>query len=168
MEERAKDQLEIETKATTELKTVERRAFVLTAVGAIAAGGVWWLRRGSLGTVEASGETDLSGPVTIVQFASDGKRTGKVYGPAYGEAGRGVEGAAFADPVPGDTTRGQQSALTQAIPWTSMERGFFGASAAIRRCSAPRPSLSQGRDGRASGSRSLRRMCVRSRTGALG
>ena len=81
MEERAKDQLENEASRDTagaELKTVERRAFVLTSVGAAAAAAMWWLRRGSLGTVEASGVKDLSGPVTIVQFTEDGKRVGKV------------------------------------------------------------------------------------------
>ena len=55
-----------------------RRAFVLTATGAIAAGALWWMRRPHLGTVEASGAKELSGPVTIVQFSADGKRIGKV------------------------------------------------------------------------------------------
>lgn len=70
MEQKRQDQMETEMP--------RRRAFVLTALGAVAAGVIWLRRRGTLGTVEASGAKELSGPVTIVQFGVDGKRIGKV------------------------------------------------------------------------------------------
>jgi len=70
MERKPKDQLE------NHAATPQRRAFVMTAAAAFAAGIAWLLRRGNAGTVQAS--ADLSGPVTIVQFSPDGKRIGKV------------------------------------------------------------------------------------------
>ena len=70
MDRKPKDQLEP--------AVFGRRGFVLTAASAAVAGAAWWMRRPTIKTVEASGARDLSGPVSIVQFAPDGRRMGKV------------------------------------------------------------------------------------------
>ncbi len=53
-----------------------RRAFLITASAACAAAAAWTLHRPST-TAEAAADV-APGPVTIVQFAADGKRVGKV------------------------------------------------------------------------------------------
>ncbi len=70
--------MEMKPKNQLETSTLGRRGFVLSAAGAAVAGVAWWMRRSTMNTVEASGAQDLSGPVSIVQFAPDGKRIGKV------------------------------------------------------------------------------------------
>ena len=69
--------MDMKPKNQLEPAAAGRRGFLLTAAGA-AAGVAWWMQRPTIGTVEASGARDLSGPVTIVQFSPDGKRIGKV------------------------------------------------------------------------------------------
>ncbi len=69
----------MEEKRMGQLET-RRRDFLFGGVATMAAGLVWWMRGGALGTVEARGNDNpgpKTGPVTIVQFAPDGKRIGK-------------------------------------------------------------------------------------------
>lgn len=76
MEQKPKDQSEI-LSGDAAIVSPARRAFFVTAAGAAGAGLVWLMRRPSLATVHASA-ADTAGPVTIVQFAPDGKKIGKV------------------------------------------------------------------------------------------
>ena len=59
-------------------RRLNRRAFIVAATGACGAVALSSLHRFSLPTAEAAGKNDPTGPVTIIQFSGDGKRTGKV------------------------------------------------------------------------------------------
>jgi peptide-methionine (R)-S-oxide reductase len=77
MEKDPQDNSEIKPPEAAPSRPLNRRAFVVTVAGACSAVALWSLRRHSLTAVEASGG-DNSGPVTIVQFSADGKKTGAV------------------------------------------------------------------------------------------
>lgn len=75
MERKLKGQLETREDSTG------RRGFLLGGAAAAGVGLLWWTQRGPLTAVEASANDNPGvrpGPVTIVQFAPDGKRIGKV------------------------------------------------------------------------------------------
>ena len=55
-----------------------RRAFILSAAGAISAAAFWGLRRSTIAAAQPLGASEGPATVTIVEFAADGKRTGKV------------------------------------------------------------------------------------------
>ena len=61
-------------------RQMSRRAFLVTSAGACGAVALWSLCRPGT-TVAAIGKSTSSGMVTIVEFAADGKRTGKVVVP---------------------------------------------------------------------------------------
>jgi len=60
-------------------KRVSRRAFIVTSAGACGALALWSLERSAVGS--AGGKPTNPGTVTIVQFGSDGKPTGKLVVP---------------------------------------------------------------------------------------
>ena len=129
MEQTPKNQSEISANKAANLGAEStspgRRAFVLTTAGAIGAGLVWLLRRASLGMVEASSEKkEPSGPVTIVQFSPDGKKTGKVTVPRTVKTED--EWKQQLSPISFEVTRhaGTERAFT-GDTWDNHEKGIF-------------------------------------------
>ncbi|MGD0892237.1 MAG: peptide-methionine (R)-S-oxide reductase MsrB [Terracidiphilus sp.] len=55
-----------------------RRAFILSAAGAVSAVAFWGLRRSTVAAAHALGPNEGPATVTVVEFAPDGKRTGTV------------------------------------------------------------------------------------------
>ncbi|HXR38085.1 MAG TPA: peptide-methionine (R)-S-oxide reductase MsrB [Terracidiphilus sp.] len=55
-----------------------RRAFILSAAGAVSALGFWGLRRSTIAAARPLGPDEGPTTVTIVQFSADGKKTGTV------------------------------------------------------------------------------------------
>jgi peptide-methionine (R)-S-oxide reductase len=117
MEEKRMGQLE-----TTEGK-MGRRGFLIGGAAAVGGGLMWWMRRGAVGTVEASGK-DNSGPVTIVQFSADGKRIGKVTVPRTVKTN--AEWKAQLSPIQYEVTRleGTERAFT-GDTWDEHGKGIF-------------------------------------------
>jgi peptide-methionine (R)-S-oxide reductase len=55
-----------------------RRAFILSAAGAVSAAAFWGLRRSTVAAARPLGPDEGPAHVTIVEFASDGRRVGEV------------------------------------------------------------------------------------------
>ena len=62
----------------TRLRELGRRAFILSAAGAISAAAFWALRRSTVAAAPAPGAEPGPATVTVAQFDSAGKRTGVV------------------------------------------------------------------------------------------
>jgi peptide-methionine (R)-S-oxide reductase len=61
-----------------EPRRLGRRAFILTAAGAVSAGAFWGLRRSTIAAARPLTAFEGPGTVTIVEFSADGKKTGTV------------------------------------------------------------------------------------------
>jgi peptide-methionine (R)-S-oxide reductase len=57
---------------------IGRRAFILSAAGAISAAAFWGLRRSTIASAKPLGTNEGPANVTVVQFSADGKKTGTV------------------------------------------------------------------------------------------
>jgi peptide-methionine (R)-S-oxide reductase len=57
---------------------IGRRAFILSAAGAVSAVAFWGLRRGTVAAAQPMGPDQGPATVTVVEFAADGKRMGTV------------------------------------------------------------------------------------------
>jgi peptide-methionine (R)-S-oxide reductase len=60
------------------LQRLGRRAFILSAAGAVSALAFWGLRRSTIAAAEPLGTNDGPANVTVVQFSADGKRINAV------------------------------------------------------------------------------------------
>jgi peptide-methionine (R)-S-oxide reductase len=60
------------------LERVGRRAFILSAAGAVSALAFWGLRRSTVAAARPLGRQEGPAAVTVVEFGQDGKRTGTV------------------------------------------------------------------------------------------
>ena len=67
----------IEPVKTEHLQRIGRRAFILSAAGAISAVAFWGLRRATVAAARPLGPDEGPAHVTIVEFAADGKRIGE-------------------------------------------------------------------------------------------
>jgi peptide-methionine (R)-S-oxide reductase len=56
------------------LERLSRRAFILTAAGAVSAAAFWGLRRSTVASARPLGPDEGPATVTVVQFTADGKR----------------------------------------------------------------------------------------------
>ena len=61
-----------------EPRNLGRRAFILSAAGAVSALAFWGLRRSTIAAAKPLAANEGPANVTIVQFSADGKKTGKV------------------------------------------------------------------------------------------
>jgi peptide-methionine (R)-S-oxide reductase len=61
-----------------EPSTLGRRAFILSAAGAVSAAAVWGLRRSTVASARPLAADEGPASVTVVQFSADGQRTGTV------------------------------------------------------------------------------------------
>ena len=66
------------TKPEPEPRNLGRRAFILSAAGAVSAIAFWGLRRSTIAAARPLGPNEGPANVTIVQFSADGKKTGTV------------------------------------------------------------------------------------------
>ena len=62
----------------TGIARLGRRAFIIAAAGAASGAAFWALRRAALATPQPVSAADTPANVTIVEFAANGKKTGKV------------------------------------------------------------------------------------------
>jgi peptide-methionine (R)-S-oxide reductase len=60
------------------LQRIGRRAFILSAAGAVSAAAFWGLRRSTIAAARPLGPDEGPASVTVVQFSADGKETGTV------------------------------------------------------------------------------------------
>jgi peptide-methionine (R)-S-oxide reductase len=65
-------------KPESEPRNLGRRAFILSAAGAVSAVAFWGLRRSTIAAAKPLGVKEGPANVTIVQFSADGKKTGTV------------------------------------------------------------------------------------------
>jgi peptide-methionine (R)-S-oxide reductase len=63
---------------TNEPRHWGRRAFILSAAGAVSAMAFWGLRRSTVAAARALGPNEGPAKVSVVQFSADGKRSGTV------------------------------------------------------------------------------------------
>ena len=61
-----------------EPRPLGRRAFILSAAGAVSALGFWGLRRSTVAAARPLSPDEGPASVTIAQFSADGKRTGTI------------------------------------------------------------------------------------------
>jgi peptide-methionine (R)-S-oxide reductase len=78
MESNSQEQSEVGVTNNSLTRRLSRRTFIVTTAGACGAVALWSVRRHSLLAVQAGTGDAAAGPVTIVQFSSDGKRIGTV------------------------------------------------------------------------------------------
>ena len=115
--------MEKNSQTPSEVQTPQpsRRAFIVTAAGACGALALWTLHRSSPVAVEAGGSP---GVVTLIQFSTDGKRTGKVTVPRVIKSD--AEWKKQLSPISYDVTRhaGTERAYT-GDTWNLHDRGIF-------------------------------------------
>jgi peptide-methionine (R)-S-oxide reductase len=114
---------EPQTTEATPMPRPNRRAFVIAAAG-VCGGAALWALRPSLATVEAIGANASPGPVTIVQFSTAGKATGKVTVPRVVKSD--AEWKQQLSPVSYEVTRhaGTERAYTGST-WNLHDHGLF-------------------------------------------
>jgi peptide-methionine (R)-S-oxide reductase len=100
---------------------LSRRALIVAAAGGAA---FWALRRAALFDPQLVSATSAPGNVTIVEFAADGKKTGK--GPVARIVKSDAEWKSQLSPISYEVTRhaGTERAYTGAT-WNLHERGIF-------------------------------------------
>jgi peptide-methionine (R)-S-oxide reductase len=67
-----------QTAGSERMQQMGRRAFILSAAGAVSALAFWGLRRSTFAAAEPLGANEGPANVTVVEFSADGKRIGKV------------------------------------------------------------------------------------------
>jgi peptide-methionine (R)-S-oxide reductase len=67
-----------QTEGSERLQQIGRRAFILSAAGAVSALAFWGLRRSTIAAAKPLGADEGPKNVTVVQFSADGKRVGPV------------------------------------------------------------------------------------------
>jgi peptide-methionine (R)-S-oxide reductase len=60
------------------IRSIARRAFIVSAATAVSAAAFWGLRRGTVAAAKPIGPDEGPKSITIVEFSADGKRTGTV------------------------------------------------------------------------------------------
>ena len=107
-----------------EPRRIARRAFILSAAGAISAAAFWGLRRSTIAAAKPLAPDEGPANVTIVQFSADGKKTGAVTIPRViktdDEWRRQLDQTSYWVTRHADTER----AFTGAY-WNLEERGIF-------------------------------------------
>ncbi len=103
---------------------LSRRTFFLTAAGTCGAIALWSLHHPLLTPVEAKRKPADAGPVTVIQFSSDGKRVGEVTIPRVVKSD--AEWKQQLSPISFEVARraGTERAYTGST-WNLHERGIF-------------------------------------------
>jgi len=136
---------------------LSRRMFISASAATVGGFAIWSLRPTNIASA-APGTADALPPtVTIVEFGTNGKVTGKLVVPTVAKTDAGWNVSYRRSPTMSPVVRAR-SGLTQATPGIYMITDFFVASAATLRSLALTRSLIPVQDGRVSGNLSRKRM----------